>query len=85
MRVDVFDVELLPGVVDSAYHPEVIATYVDHHPIHYGSGLEQVDTVRTEKLLQVRERLGASHLQNAQATIKPGLVVWVQNRSVVKT
>ena len=64
MRVDVFDVELLPGVVDSAYHPEIVAAYVDHNPIHRAPGLEQVDTVRTKKLLQVRERLGAGHPQN---------------------
>ncbi|MNU01249.1 hypothetical protein D3C72_2445920 [compost metagenome] len=80
-----FDVELLPSVVDSAYHPEIIAAYVDHDPIHCGSRLKQVDTVRTEKLLQVRESFRACHLQNAVATIKPGLVVRVQNRSVVKT
>jgi hypothetical protein len=85
MRVDVFDVELLPGIVDAAYHPEIIAAYVDHHPIHCGPGLEQVNAVGTEKLLQVRERLGARHPQNAQATIKTGLVVGVPNRSVVKT
>ena len=62
MRVDEFDVELLPGVVDSAYHPEIIAAYVDHDPIHCGSRVELVDTVRTEKLLQVREYFGACYL-----------------------
>ncbi|MNI96522.1 hypothetical protein D3C73_1549930 [compost metagenome] len=63
MGVDVFDVKLLPDVIDPADQPKIIATYVNHHPIVCSPGLEQINVVRTENPLQVRELSWSGHFQ----------------------